>query len=79
MKTILKEIFEYIELNENTKEMYLTQWFEINKMKLLEAEQKQIENAFDEGWKLFENKTKGNKYFGNNYYKEKYEKDKSNS
>jgi len=73
MKTVLKEIFEYIELNDNTKEMYLIQWFEINKTKLLEAEKEQIENAFDEGWKLFENKTKGNNYFGNNYYKEQYE------
>lgn len=72
MKTVLKEIFEYIELNDNSKEMYLIDWFEQNKIKLLEAEKQQIENAFDKGWNLFENKTKGNKYFGNNYYNDNF-------
>jgi hypothetical protein len=72
MKTVLKEIFEYIELNDNSKEMYLVDWFEQNKNKLLEAEKKQIENSFNDGWKLFENKQKGNNYFGDIYFKEKY-------
>ena len=31
MKTILNEIYEYLNTNDNTKEMYLIQWFEINK------------------------------------------------
>jgi hypothetical protein len=73
MKTILTEIFCFIETNDNTKEMYLVDWFEQNKNKLLEAEKKQIEKSFNDGWKLFENKQKGNKYFGENYYKETYE------
>lgn len=74
MKTILTEIFEFINTNDNSKEMYLVGWFEQNKNKLLQAEQEQIENAFDKGWNLFENKTKGNKYFGNSYFKEHYER-----
>ena len=45
MKTILNEIYEYLNTNDNTKEMYLIQWFEINKIKLLEAEKEQIKNG----------------------------------
>jgi hypothetical protein len=72
MKTILNEIYEYLNTNDNTKEMYLIQWFEINKIKLLEAEKEQIENSYNAGWRDFENKTKGNKYFGNNYYNDNF-------
>lgn len=72
MKTILNEIYEYLNTNDNTKEMYLIQWFEINKIKLLEAEKEQIENSYNAGWIDFENKTKRNKYFGNNYYNDNF-------
>ena len=78
MKTVLKEIFEYIDLNDNSKEMYLVDWFEQNKTKLLEAEKIQIETAYNSGWTHQENRTKGNKYFGNNYYTENYESKHTN-
>jgi len=73
MKTILNEIYEHLNTNDNTKEMYLIQWFEINKIKLLEAEKEQIETAFSFGYKQgYERDLTAN---GKKYYNTKFEKE----
>lgn len=70
-KTVLTEIFEYLEFQENSNPLYLINWLESNKEILLKREENEIKKAYHDGWVFAENKTKGvyleDKYFNDNY------------